>query len=326
MLEEGVPSSPRVASAGARRGWVSRIFLDAERARLRTWARLVVQSALGIASALAGGGLVYLLGASAGSLAVGFAIQIVGVVLSTLACARWLDHRPLVALVGRPDRAAILEALLGVAIGIAAIAFVSIAELGLGLARYTLLPIDGSRLLRLAAAKLLFVGVAVEEELWFRGYQLTNLAEGLEARVGRRASRGLALALSAVVFGLAHAGNPHASWLSTANVAIAGILLGVTFALTGRLWLAIGLHFAWNTAQAVLGMPVSGQGIEGASLFHREVLGDALYTGGAFGPEGGLLGLCAMAFALAACLIHARFALTHERARSATDGEPPRGS
>jgi hypothetical protein len=55
-----------------------------------------------------------------------------------------------------------------------------------------------------------------------------------------------AIALSALVFGLMHLGNQHATALSVAGNAMGGVMYGLAFVWSGRLCLPIGLHFAWN--------------------------------------------------------------------------------
>jgi membrane protease YdiL (CAAX protease family) len=97
-----------------------------------------------------------------------------------------------------------------------------------------------------------------------------------------------AFIISAALFGVGHAGNPGASLFSTLCVGVeAGIMLGSFYALTGRLWISIGVHAAWNFTQGYLfGAAVSG-GDFGEALARstaRRGLPDWL-TGGAFGPE-----------------------------------------
>lgn len=88
--------------------------------------------------------------------------------------------------------------------------------------------------------------------------------------------------------GVAHAANPNATLTSTANVAVAGIMLGTGYVLTGRLGLSIGLHTTWNLFQAnVFGFPVSGLEPVGATLLAVEQGGPEAWTGSDFGPEGG---------------------------------------
>lgn len=301
---------PSPTTEPAPRGPVARAlrwcFLDEERGRLRTVFRLLLHAFGVIGGYVAGALLSWALGGTSVARALALGVQTAVVILVTWAAARWLDRRSPLDLLGRFDRAAIAELALGSLLGGGLIAVVAGLEVSLAGASYSRVAIDAASVARVLAALLFFVSVAIDEELWFRAYQLTNLAEGFERWLGRRGSRGAALALSAVVFGLAHAMNPNGSALATANIAIGGLFLGVTYAMTGRLYVALGLHFAWNTAQCLLDMPVSGQTLYDDVLVHREETGDDLVTGGAFGPEAGLLGLSAMIVGTVLCVIHAR--------------------
>jgi membrane protease YdiL (CAAX protease family) len=283
--------------------WARWALLD-ERARPRVLVRLGVHGVAVILAYLAGGALARL-GPAPWMRAVVIAVQTALVVLVTWLAATRLDQRPFTSVTGPWDRRAVVEVGLGVALGAGLVGAIAAVEHVWQLAAYRGTP-DAPSFVRVSLSILFFVSVAIEEELWFRGYQLTNLAEALEHRLGARASRGAALAISSVVFGLAHSLNPNASWISTANIAFGGLLLGAAFALTGRLGLAIGLHFAWNTAQCWLDMPVSGQVIFDDLLVLREEQADDLLTGGEFGPEGGLVGLAAMALGTMAAVGVAR--------------------
>lgn len=73
-----------------------------------------------------------------------------------------------------------------------------------------------------------------------------------------------------------------------------GLFLGLGFILTGELAIPIGLHIAWNFAQGyVFGFPVSGAD-ENLSLIATQQTGPIAWTGGAYGPEGGLMGVFAL--------------------------------
>ncbi|WP_254459974.1 CPBP family intramembrane glutamic endopeptidase [Xanthomonas sacchari] len=103
-----------------------------------------------------------------------------------------------------------------------------------------------------------------------------------------------AFALSAALFGLAHLGNPNASVFAALCIAVeAGVMLGAFYVLTGRLWVSIGVHAAWNFTQGYLfGAAVSGTDMGPAiarSTAHAGV--PEWLSGGAFGPEASLPGL-----------------------------------
>ncbi|MFF3926636.1 CPBP family intramembrane glutamic endopeptidase [Paenibacillus lactis] len=98
----------------------------------------------------------------------------------------------------------------------------------------------------------------------------------------------LALAVTSLFFGVAHLGNAGATlWSGFAIALEAGVLLGAAILWRRNLWFAIGLHFAWNTLEGLLGIPVSGH--SAAGLFTVEVHGAALLTGGDFGLEGSIV-------------------------------------
>lgn len=144
---------------------------------------------------------------------------------------------------------------------------------------------------------LLFFGaVGLLEEFLVRGYLLVNVAEGLRGTVGsERVAVGLAVLSTAGLFGLLHAANPGGTALSLLNIALAGVFLGLAYAMTARLAFPIGVHVTWNFGLGpVFGLPVSGLVVD-VALVPVGTEGSALVTGGSFGPEGGLVMLPALA-------------------------------
>jgi membrane protease YdiL (CAAX protease family) len=129
-----------------------------------------------------------------------------------------------------------------------------------------------------------FVGnvlAAILEEILFRGLLFRILEENLGSWI--------ALAVAAVLFGLAHAFNPGANVLKTTVIITleAGVLLGAAYMYSRSLWLTIGLHFGWNfTEGGVFAASVSGGRAEG--VIGVQFTGPDLLTGGAFGPEASL--------------------------------------
>jgi len=138
---------------------------------------------------------------------------------------------------------------------------------------------------------------AVFEELLFRGILFRIIEEPL--------GTWLDLAFSALLFGILHLGNPNATlWAATAIAIEAGILLAAGYMFTRRLWLVIGIHFAWNFVQGgIFGVAVSGN--EGAGVLQSSLSGPVLLSGGAFGAEGSIF---AVMFCLAAGLYFVRLA------------------
>jgi membrane protease YdiL (CAAX protease family) len=104
-----------------------------------------------------------------------------------------------------------------------------------------------------------------------------------------------ALLVSSLVFGFAHAGAEGATLQGLVSISTwAGLLLCATYLLTGRLWLGIGLHAAWNYTQGtVYSGIVSGSG-PSQGLFKSTLQGSEWLTGGVFGVEASLIamGVC----------------------------------
>ncbi len=131
----------------------------------------------------------------------------------------------------------------------------------------------------------LAVQAAVTEELWVRALLLRLLWRVLGPVP--------AFAVVVVVFAALHLANPGATPLAAATVAVAGLMFSAMYALTGRLWLPIGLHFAWNFSQGYLfGAVVSGGDLGGSVAVSTARSGSASWlTGGAFGPEASVFAL-----------------------------------
>ena len=109
-----------------------------------------------------------------------------------------------------------------------------------------------------------------------------------------------AVAISALLFGLIHLTSAGATLFSAAAVALqTGILLAAAYALTHRLWLALGLHALWDFANdGVFGVGIAGQ--SGQSLhgvLQASLQGPSLFTGGTFGVEASIVSLATVLIA-----------------------------
>jgi membrane protease YdiL (CAAX protease family) len=121
---------------------------------------------------------------------------------------------------------------------------------------------------------------AVGEEMLFRGYAFQVLVHA----IGPFAT----ILPMGVVFGLAHSLNQNFTALALLNTILWGVVLGYAFIRSGDLWLPIGLHFGWNWTLPFFGANLSGFTMDVTGYALRWKTG-ALWSGGAYGPEGGLL-------------------------------------
>ncbi len=129
------------------------------------------------------------------------------------------------------------------------------------------------------ALAVVVAAAAVTEELLVRGYPFRLLATRYGGLV--------AIGVTAPVFAALHLANPNAALLPVLNIGLAGVLLGLAFWRTLSLWYATGVHFGWNVTMGFADLSVSGLEM-GIPTYDPELVGPALWTGGSFGPEGGL--------------------------------------
>lgn len=135
---------------------------------------------------------------------------------------------------------------------------------------------------------LLYFGVALSEETLFRGY----IFQTLEGRWGS----GIALGVTSLLFGLAHLANRVPGETVLRHFAgplliclEAGLPMGAAYLLTRKLWLSIGIHWAWDYCEGpIFGCPDSGTH-DPHTLLHAALPGPSFVTGGPFGPEGGIV-------------------------------------
>ena len=134
--------------------------------------------------------------------------------------------------------------------------------------------------LGLAGIVLILCVSAANEELIFRGYPLQVLMAGIGPWP--------AMIVMSAIFGLGHHLNPNATWLGTGNTALAGILLCLAYVRTRSLWFPYGIHIAWNLGLGpISGFALSGMNLE--SILLTKANGVDWITGGAYGPEAGVL-------------------------------------
>lgn len=141
--------------------------------------------------------------------------------------------------------------------------------------------------------------IAFEEEFIMRSLLLSGLILALRGRAA------LAIGVSAALFGMSHLSNPNASSLAILGNALGGVVYGVAFVRSGGIWLPLGLHLSWNFVQGpILGFTVSGMDHGGFQTI--TTTGPDWLTGGAYGPEAGLVGIASRFLVITSVLIWLR--------------------
>jgi len=290
------------------RSFLKKIFLSPDEPRLRAGWRLLIQTILMLV-------LLIGLGIPVGILSVAIHLNISGsvyLILNTVVelvaftgsiciARRFFDKRSFVSLGFKLERQTLLDLLAGIVITFFMMGLIYLAMWALGWLRFNgfawhfdPLPVVLGQLLLYF---LIFVIVGWQEELLSRGYHLQTLASGINLFWG--------VVISSAIFGLLHLSNPNATWVSAAGIFFAGLFLALGYLRTGQLWLSIGLHIGWNFFEGVVfGFPVSGLAIY--PLTRITVSGPELWTGGAFGPEAGLIVLPAIAIGALLIYLYSR--------------------
>lgn len=143
-----------------------------------------------------------------------------------------------------------------------------------------------------------FLGVGLFEEFLFRGYMLQNMIDGLGLRT--------ATVISCLLFAAVHIPNSGENLLGILDVLLSGVLLIVLIIRTRSLWMAVGLHAAWDWSQNYLfGVADSGAVLPGG-LLSTTAHGPAWLSGGTAGPEGSVVALVVEGMAILV-FAHARW-------------------
>ena len=178
------------------------------------------------------------------------------------------------------NRSALKEGLLAMLLGAFSLALVVAPPLLLGLGTFAAAETKIKGPYGLAVLLILLAVAALSEELLMRGYAFQSLVQPMHL-LG-------ALLLTSGAFAALHAGNRGANEFSIANTFLAGCAIGMVVAVRRNLWAAVGAHFGWNLGTILFGLNLSGLSIP-VVPFKVEWRLDSVWTGGAYGPEGGLL-------------------------------------
>ena len=127
---------------------------------------------------------------------------------------------------------------------------------------------------------LAYIIQGASEEIMLRGFLFTTVA----------ANQGvlIALLLNSGVFAWLHFANPGITPLAVFNLFLFGVFATLYYLRRGSIWGICAIHSVWNFAQGnIFGCSVSGGNVS-ETLFTTVHNGSTLWSGGAFGPEGGL--------------------------------------
>jgi len=142
-----------------------------------------------------------------------------------------------------------------------------------------------------------FMMLAFFEEFSFRGYLQATLAPGTGFWP--------AAVLLSIFFGAIHLANPGETYVGVSAAACFGLLAAFSLRRTGSIWMAIGMHLAWDWGLTYFysvpdsGIPAVGH-LMGSSLH-----GSRWIAGGPAGPEGSVFAFVVLA--VTAVAIHYLF-------------------
>jgi len=230
-------------------------------------------------------------------------LQLGGTILVVFVFRRFIDRRPLMSLGLSLTARYAKDLAAGILWGIGLISTVFLVIYAAGGVTVTGVQFPWDKLATLIIVMFM---VGINEELYVRGYLLTNFMESTNKYV--------ALLITSLIFSASHLFNPNWTVIGLTNIILAGLLLGVYFVHQRNLWFPIGLHFSWNLFQGPFyGAEVSG--VATPSVLQTQVSGSQLLTGGEFGFEASLGATAAIGGSI--ILVHLIY-----RPRAAVTSEP----
>ncbi len=131
---------------------------------------------------------------------------------------------------------------------------------------------------------LFFLGFVVQgasEEILLRGYFFVSSAASGNVPT--------AIFISSALFAALHISNPGISFMAIINLFLFGVFAALYFLRRGNIWGISAVHSVWNFAQGnIYGCKVSGMNMNETLFNSLETHGGTLWSGGSFGPEGGI--------------------------------------
>lgn len=213
--------------------------------------------------------------------------------LAVLIVRKFIDKRSFTSLGLKLNKTGLADLVFGFILSGVMIGFVSIILSFSGMLRFESIELINTNFHPIIEVILWLIAIGVfvgwAEELMFRGYLLQNLADGIGVF--------WAVILSSLIFGFLHLNNEHATLVSGLLITVLSFVLVLGWLRTKQIWLPIGIHAGWNFFLGpIFGFPVSGNATP--SIINQSVYGPVWFTGGDFGPEGGIVSLCAILFGI----------------------------
>ncbi len=190
--------------------------------------------------------------------------------LSVWLMAHFIDKRPLVSVGLKIDWFALVQGCAGTLAGILCKALIMYAIIYFQIGQRPRWPFFApiSDLAQFLLGALPFLLASMTEELFFRGYLLQTLLEGIGILP--------AVLVSSAVFGLIH--YDLGGWMYILNAGLIGVLLALAYLKTRSLWSPIGLHFGFNLIGGYWGL--QGEPTPAFTTMKPELLslGNPIYT------------------------------------------------
>lgn len=209
------------------------------------------------------------------------------VILSFFIYIKLIEKRPF-ASIGLRSNKKLKKYLIGSLIAIAMQLFYFVVVLLFGWAEVVSEPIHTTSGFGTSAVSLVLlylIGFMVQgasEEVVVRGWMMPVLSKHYKVPT--------AIILSSAFFGFLHIINPNINLLSIVNLILYGVFAALYSLNDQGLWGIFAQHSIWNWFMGnVLGLPVSGMIMGNASIIETRLTGPTWITGGAFGPEGGVI-------------------------------------
>lgn len=208
----------------------------------------------------------------------------ISIILVIIYC-RFIEKRTLPSL-GITKKCFHINYLIGALIGLVMISSTFLINFLLGSISVTINP-NGINWAFIILSLFGYMIQGFNEELLCRGFLMNAIASKKGPLAG--------ILLNSLFFGALHLSNPGVTILSFVNITLVGILFSLIFYKTNNLWVVGAMHSIWNFFLGpIFGVEVSGLSTFSSVFRSIPIEGKALFNGGSFGFEGGLVATIVM--------------------------------